>query len=80
MNGRFHLELQLANVEVMKQTRDAEIEKYKKYLNKAKTIIEGFGDKSKSSVDNSAEVGLCACMCLCYMCLIFLMHHKDAKS
>eukprot|EP00731_Ephydatia_muelleri_P018348 Em0011g388a len=50
------LKLQLANVEVMKQTRDAEIEKYKKYLNKAKTIIEGFGDKSKSSVDNSAEM------------------------
>lgn len=50
------LKLQLASVEVMKQSRDAEIEKYKKYLNKAKTIIEGFGDKSKSSADSTVEV------------------------
>ena len=52
----FYLEIQLANLEAIKRSRDAEVEKYKKYLNKAKTIIEGFGDKSKASADNSVEV------------------------
>ena len=36
--------------------KDVEIEKYKKYLNKAKKIIEGFGEGKLRAAEDSLEV------------------------
>jgi len=36
--------------------KEAEIEKYKKYLNKAKKIIEGFGEGKSRAAEDSLEV------------------------
>ena len=36
--------------------KDAEIEKYKKYLNKAKKIIESFGEGKSRAAEDSLEV------------------------
>ena len=41
----------MITLEEVKKAKDLEIEKYKKYLNKAKKIIENIGDKSQASED-----------------------------
>ena len=43
-------------VEELRRMKDAEIEKYKKYLNKAKKIIEGFGEGKSRAAEDSLEV------------------------
>ena len=56
-------------MEEVRKIKDAEIEKYKKYLNKAKKIIEGFGEGKSRAAEDSLEVlmqyysrvALCAC-------------------
>ena len=45
---------QVAGLEDERKSKDSEIEKYKKYLSKAKKIIESFGDKNKT--DENVEV------------------------
>jgi len=50
-----------------KNGKDKEIEKYKKYLNKAKKIIENIGE-NKTQKDDSLEVctrSLSVCVCVC---------------
>lgn len=49
---------EVASLEEVKKAKDLEIEKYKKYLNKAKKIIENIGDKPQA--EDSLEV--CAIM------------------
>ncbi len=46
----------MITLEEMKKTKDGEIEKYKKYLNKAKKIIESFGGNKGQSSDDNMEV------------------------
>jgi len=46
----------VATLEEVKKAKDLEIEKYKKYLNKAKKIIENFGESKSQSPDDSLEV------------------------
>ena len=46
---------QVENLEETKKNKEMEIEKYKKYLNKAKKIIESFGE-SKTPAEDSIEV------------------------
>lgn len=41
----------MITLEEVKKAKDLEIDKYKKYLNKAKKIIENIGDKSQASED-----------------------------
>ncbi len=48
-------ETQIVGLEEVKRSKDGEIEKYKKYLNKAKKIIESFGG-NKGQADDSMEV------------------------
>ena len=43
-------------MEELRRIKDAEIEKYKKYLNKAKKIIEGFGEGKSRAAEDSLEV------------------------
>ena len=43
-------------MEEVRRIKDAEIEKYKKYLNKAKKIIEGFGEGKSRAAEDSLEV------------------------
>lgn len=50
------VENQVASLEEAKKAKEAEIEKYKKYLNKAKKIIESFGGSGKSTPEDSLEV------------------------
>jgi len=51
----FSSESTISTLEETKKSKEAEIEKYKKYLNKAKKIIESFGG-NKTSPDDSVEV------------------------
>ena len=46
----------MASLEEVKKVKDAEIEKYKKYLSKAKKIIESFGGSAKSAPEDALEV------------------------
>ena len=46
----------MASLEEVKKTKDAEIEKYKKYLSKAKKIIESFGGSAKTAPEDALEV------------------------
>ena len=48
----------MASLEEVKKTKDAEIEKYKKYLSKAKKIIESFGGSAKTAPEDALEVCL----------------------
>ncbi len=50
------LESQISSLEEAKKSKEAEIEKYKKYLNKAKKIIESFGGNKGQSSDDNVEV------------------------
>ena len=43
-------------LEEAKKAKEAEIEKYKKYLSKAKKIIESFGGSAKSTPEDALEV------------------------
>ena len=43
-------------LEEMKKAKDIEIEKYKKYLNKAKKIIENIGDRKTQGAEENLEV------------------------
>lgn len=52
----FQTAAEVITLEEVKKAKDLEIEKYKKYLNKAKKIIENIGDKSQASEDG-LEVG-----------------------
>ena len=47
-----------------KKSKDQEIEKYKKYLNKAKKIIENIGE-NKTQKEDSLEVRHLMCMYVC---------------
>lgn len=47
---------QISTLEEAKKSKDVEIEKYKKYLNKAKKIIENFGGNKGQSADDSMEI------------------------
>lgn len=47
---------QASSLEEVRKVKDAEIEKYKKYLNKAKKIIEGFGEGKSRAAEDSLEV------------------------
>ena len=49
-------ENEVVSLEEVKKTKDAEIEKYKKYLSKAKKIIESFGGSAKSTPEDALEV------------------------
>ena len=51
-------ENEVASLEEVKKTKDAEIEKYKKYLSKAKKIIESFGGSAKTAPEDALEVCL----------------------
>ena len=44
------------SLDELRKTKDAEIEKYKKYLNKAKKIIESFGEGKSRAAEDSLEV------------------------
>lgn len=61
---------EVATLEEVKKVKEAEIEKYKKYLSKAKKIIESFGGTAKSAPEDALEVGSststawCTCMCV----------------
>ena len=65
---------EVAGLQEMKKTKEKEIEKYKKYLNKAKKIIENIGE-NKTQPEDSLEVSgplppsLCVCVgpprCVC---------------
>ena len=46
----------MASLEETKKVKDAEIEKYKKYLSKAKKIIESFGGSAKTAPEDALEV------------------------
>lgn len=46
----------MATLEEVRKAKDVEIEKYKKYLNKAKKIIESMGDSKSQSNEDSLEV------------------------
>ena len=67
----FAAESEVAALEEVKKVKEAEIEKYKKYLSKAKKIIESFGGSAKSAPEDSLEVrrrgsssmALCTCAC-----------------
>lgn len=50
------LESQLSSLKEAMKLKEAEIEKYKKYLNKAKKIIEGFGEGKSRAAEDSLEV------------------------
>jgi uncharacterized coiled-coil DUF342 family protein len=47
---------QASSLEEVRKVKDAEIEKYKKYLNKAKKIIEGFGEGKSRAAEDSLEI------------------------
>ena len=49
---------QIVSLEDTRNSKDAEIEKYKKYLNKAKKIIESFGGNKSQTADDNMEVSL----------------------
>lgn len=49
-------ENEVVSLEEVKKTKDAEIEKYKKYLSKAKKIIESFGGSAKTTPEDALEV------------------------
>ncbi len=48
-------------LEEMKKAKEAEIDKYKKYLNKAKKIIENIGETKSQVAEDSLEVSTCQC-------------------
>ena len=52
-------ESQVISLEEVQKTKDMEIEKYKKYLNKAKKIIESFGEGKSRAAEDSLEVCHC---------------------
>ena len=52
-------ESQVLSLEEVRKTKDVEIEKYKKYLNKAKKIIESFGEGKSRAAEDSLEVCHC---------------------
>ena len=61
VSSTYSTALKVAALEEVRKAKDVEIEKYKKYLNKAKKIIENIGD-SKSQAEDSLEVsehGVC---------------------
>lgn len=50
---------QVEKLEETKKNKDLEIEKYKKYLNKAKKIIESFGETYiKTPAEDNIEVSM----------------------
>ena len=49
-------ESKVASLQEVLKTKEAEIEKYKKYLNKAKKIIESFGEGKSRAAEDSVEV------------------------
>ena len=49
-------ESEVATLEEVKKAKEAEIEKYKRYLSKAKKIIESFGGSAKSAPEDALEV------------------------
>ena len=61
-------------MEEVQKIKDAEIEKYKKYLNKAKKIIEGFGEGKSRAAEDSLEVLMqyYSHVALCTICACFL--------
>lgn len=46
----------MSTLEEIKKAKDVDIEKYKKYLNKAKKIIENIGENKSQGPDDSLEV------------------------
>ena len=49
-------ESKVATLEEVKKAKESEIEKYKRYLSKAKKIIESFGGSAKSAPEDALEV------------------------
>ena len=49
----------MVSLEEVRKVKDVEIEKYKKYLNKAKKIIESFGEGKSRAAEDSLEVCHC---------------------
>ena len=47
---------QISSLEDVKKQKDAEIDKYKKYLNKAKKIIESIGEGKSKAGEDGLEV------------------------
>ncbi len=52
----FSSDAKIARLEEVRRVKEADIEKYKKYLNKAKKIIENFGEGKSRAAEDSMEV------------------------
>ena len=66
----------------VRRIKDAEIEKYKKYLNKAKKIIEGFGEGKSRAAEDSLEVLMqyYSDVALCTICACFFLDSELEES
>ena len=49
----------IAKLEEVKKAKDVEIDKYKRYLNKAKKIIENIGESKSQGAEDNLEVSSC---------------------
>lgn len=56
----------MTSLEEAQKMKEAEIEKYKKYLNKAKKIIESFGEGKSRAAEDSLEVSGASEFLMCY--------------